>query len=950
MNPCPSLERLWQFLADQVAGPDAEILENHVQGCCHCQDELERITQENGLGQARQEDLFPCEDHSPMDGSHAFLRWLEQNPPGTAGLAFRDFKVEPTLNPRTPSSQRAAAAGAIPGYEILDELGRGGMGVVYRARQKNPNRLVALKTVLAGANAGAEMLARFQTEINAAAQLQHPNIVQIFEVGEQDGRPFFSMELAPGGTLAQKLRGIPFPVRPSAQLVETLARAIHHAHQHGIVHRDLKPANILLVSGGVVSGELSGETPLTTQDSPLTTPKITDFGLAKILTDQRAVSGLPGQTQSGAIMGTPSYMSPEQASGRTKAIGPAADIYALGAILYEMLTGRPPFRAESSLETLQQVLSQDPVPPRLWQPKVPHDLETVCLKCLEKEPRQRYADAEALAEDLRRFLAGEPVWARRTPLWERAWKWAHRRPVAAASLAISSLAVAFLLAGWMLFTVQLQAARDRADENATRFQQQKEEAEKQWHRAETNYARALQAVDELLTRVGESRLTSVPEMDRVRQDLLQEALRHCQAFLRESDSPDPHIRRETGLAYQRTARIKSLLGEREQACEDLRQAVALQKQLVNEFGDQALYRQDLAKSHHNLGIYGRNDTQAEEAYRQALDLKEQLVREEEQIAEHRASLAKTLVALGILYRRTNRTDSAEKTYRRAIELQERLTQEQPQESEHQDQLANTYYNLGILYRQTARLEEACQVWSRALALREELVKRHSQVLAFQRNLANSYNVLAVGHQESGRMALAAETYLKAVALNERLARDHPAIPDYQWSLAVNHANLGRLYLAFNEPGPALAASEKALGILKPLVHNYPRTAEYRYELAKTYVALAETCIQEDQPSRGQLHLREAQGLLEPLHRDYPNQLEYAIDLGVCYHNLGRALHKDGRPAEAVTWCDRALLLAQEVLTHNADYAKARMLRNQILQDRARSLEQLKDSAENRSKK
>jgi serine/threonine protein kinase len=944
MSWCPSVEQLRQFLTDQVLGREAEILENHVQACSRCQDELERMTQAHGWGQALQQNLLAAADHGRVDGSQAFLRRLEQSPPGTGGVSCGDQQGQPTLSAAMPSARGVIGPGPIRGYEILEELGRGGMGVVYRARQKNAHRLVALKTVLAGVYADSEMLARFHTEIDAAAQLQHPNIVQIFEVGEQDGRPFFSMELVPGGTLAEKLQGTPFPVRLSAELVETLARAIHHAHQHGIIHRDLKPANILLQrdEGGGMRDE--SETSSSVIPHP-SFPKISDFGLAKILT----VSSLPGQTQSGAVLGTPSYMSPEQASGRTKAIGPAVDIYALGAILYEMLTGRPPFRAESSLETLQQVLSQDPVPPRLWQPKVPRDLETVCLKCLEKEPRKRYADAEALAEDLRRFQAGEPVWARPARLWERALKWAGRRPVAAASLAISSLAGACLLASWMMFTVQLRAARDRADENATRFQQQKEEAEKQWHRAETNYARALQAVDELLTRVGESRLAGVPEMDRVRQELLQESLRHCQAFLQERDSPDPYIRRETGLAYQRTARIRTLLGEREQACEDLRQAVALQKQLVEEFGDQPLYRQDLAKSYHNLGVYGRNEMQAEETYRQALDLKEQLVREEEQIPEHRASLAKTLVALALLYRRTNRTDLAEKTYRRAIDLQEGLTREQPRESEHQDQLANTYYNLGILYRQTARLEEACQVWSRALALREELVKGHSQVLAFQRNLAHSYNVLAVGHQESGRMALAAEAYQRALALNDRLAREHPAIPDCQYQLAESHANLSRLYHALNQMGPAVAASERALGILKPLVHNYPRTAEYRYHLAKTYIDLAEACIQRDQPSRAQLHLAEAQGLLEALHRNYPNRPEYAIELGVCCHYLGRAMHKDGRPAEAVRWYDRALLLAQEVLTHNADYPQARLLKNEILGDRAKSLEQPKEPADKRSK-
>jgi serine/threonine-protein kinase len=272
---------------------------------------------------------------------------------------------------------------AIPGYEVLGELGRGGMGVVYRARQTRLNRLVALKMILAGSHAGEQDRRRFLREAEAVARLQHPNIVQIHEVGEADGHPFFSLELCPGGNLAGKLQGKPLPAREAARLVETLAWAVQAAHEAGLVHRDLKPANVLLAADG--------------------TPKITDFGLAKKL------DGGAGLTASGAILGTPSYMAPEQAGNRTKAVGPAADVYALGAILYECLTGRPPFQAADALDTVLRVVSEEPAPPRRLNPACPRDLETVCLKCLRKEPAQRYASARALAEDLQRFGRGEPV-------------------------------------------------------------------------------------------------------------------------------------------------------------------------------------------------------------------------------------------------------------------------------------------------------------------------------------------------------------------------------------------------------------------------------------------------------------------------------------------------------------------------------------------------------------
>jgi serine/threonine-protein kinase len=260
------------------------------------------------------------------------------------------------------------------------------MGVVYQARHIKLNRVVALKMILAGGHAGEDELARFKTEADAVARLQHPHIVQIYEVGQQGGLPFSALEYCPGGSLEAKLRGTPLPARDATRLVEVLARAMDAAHQKGIVHRDLKPANILLTPDG--------------------TPKVSDFGLAKKL-DASA-----GPTASGAIMGTPSYMAPEQAGGQSKVVGPPADVYALGAVLYECLTGRPPFKAATPLDTMLQVLSEEPVPPRLLQPGVPRDLETICLKCLEKEPAKRYRSAAALADDLGRYQNGESIQAR----------------------------------------------------------------------------------------------------------------------------------------------------------------------------------------------------------------------------------------------------------------------------------------------------------------------------------------------------------------------------------------------------------------------------------------------------------------------------------------------------------------------------------------------------------
>jgi tRNA A-37 threonylcarbamoyl transferase component Bud32 len=316
--------------------------------------------------------------------------------------------------------QAAEEAVRVPGYEILGELGRGGMGVVYKARQVRLNRLVALKMILAGKQAGPKELLRFQAEAEAVARLQHPHIVQVYEVGEHAGRPFIALEFCPGGSLAERFQGQPQMARTAAELVRTLAGAVQHAHGHGIIHRDLKPANVLLA-----------------EDDTL---KISDFGLAKQLDTSVAM------TQSGAIVGTPSYMAPEQTAGRTQKIGPATDVYALGAILYEALTGRPPFRAATPMDTLEQVRSQEPVAVRQLQPHMPRDLETICHKCLQKEPAKRYGSAAALADDLGRFLAGEPILARPVGHIERLGRWCKRNPVVA-SLTVAVFVLLATVAG-----------------------------------------------------------------------------------------------------------------------------------------------------------------------------------------------------------------------------------------------------------------------------------------------------------------------------------------------------------------------------------------------------------------------------------------------------------------------------------------------------------------------
>jgi serine/threonine protein kinase/WD40 repeat protein len=355
-----------------------------------------------------------------------------------------DQAFEATHGPSDHTRIDELVAPTVPGYELHGEVGRGGMGVVYKARQLDLNRIVALKMVLAGSHAGSIDLVRFHAEAEVAANLQHPNIVQVHAVGRHAGLPYLSLEYVEGGTLSQRLNGVPQKPQAAVALIEILARAVQHAHDHGIVHRDIKPSNILMTADGK--------------------PKIADFGLAK-----RVECGT-GMTQTGAILGTPSYMAPEQAESK-KDIGPAADIYALGAILYEMLTGRPPFQALTPVDTIMQVIVDEPVPPRRLQPKLSRDLETICLKCLQKKPSQRYLSAQALADDLSRFQDGRPILARPVSKFERARRWCRRNPVVAglsAACTVGVVVAAILLSQERTKTIDNLHRAESAEQDLTR--------------------------------------------------------------------------------------------------------------------------------------------------------------------------------------------------------------------------------------------------------------------------------------------------------------------------------------------------------------------------------------------------------------------------------------------------------------------------------------------------
>jgi serine/threonine-protein kinase len=454
----------------------------------------------------------------------------------------------PTLGADAPAPWHPGAGlPQVPGYEVEAVLGRGGMGIVYKARDLRLGRRVALKMLLAGAYAGSEERERFLREAEAVAGLRHANIVQVHGAGDHDGRPYFTMEYVECGSLAQRLLGTPQPARQAAVLLATLAEAVQVAHQGGIVHRDLKPANILLTADG--------------------TPKIADFGLA------RHFDRGPALTRSGARVGTPSYMAPEQAVGQARAIGPAADIYALGALLYEMLTGRPPFRGETVAETERQVIAEEPVAPSRLSPKVPRDLETICLKCLHKDPQRRYATAAALAEDLHRFQRAEPIAARPAGLLERAGKRVRRHPTSSALLAASLLFVMMLVGGGLWLVVQQAHRRDAVEADLKELAGLQDSA--RWAEARAALERAEARLDgggpdDLRRRLGQARrdLDLVIQLDAIRLrratsgELVfykAQADRDYQAAFREAGLGRPHDRPASVAAAVKASAVRGAL-------------------------------------------------------------------------------------------------------------------------------------------------------------------------------------------------------------------------------------------------------------------------------------------------------------------------------------------------------------------------------------------------------
>jgi tetratricopeptide (TPR) repeat protein/tRNA A-37 threonylcarbamoyl transferase component Bud32 len=667
------------------------------------------------------------------------------------------------------TSAPSAVQPAIPGYEIVGELGRGGMGVVYKARQLRLNRVVALKMVLAGNHASAEAAIRFMGEAEAVARLHHPNVVQVHAFGDHEGRPYLEMEYVPGGSLADRVDGTPWPAYEAARLVETLAWAIHTVHRLGIVHRDLKPANILLTPDG--------------------TPKVADFGLAKWLDVE---SGL---TRTDHVLGTPSYMAPEQTGGGSASIGPTADVYALGAILYELLTGRPPFRAATALETLEQVKSVEPVAPARLRPDLSRDLETVCLKCLQKEPARRYPSAAELAEDLRRFGVGEPIKARPVGVVERAWRWCQREPALAALVAALIVGLLEAATQWWRaekHLVELGQKSAVIESNLLNERQARASEQEARVRAQERFQLGMEAVDGYSALASEDVLLTDQRLGGLRKRLLDTALKFYTELQKSLEAdPTPQAREQLAEAYAQVGKLHDVVWSRDEAVADFRRALEIREALAAASPPNERQKVALIQVYLRIGRAMREIGRLSEALRlfeRALAIEEALARDHPTNDSYKEELALCLQNLGGVQLKSDLPDEAIRSYERALAIREALARDDPASPSSQGDLAWCQHQLGMALEAVGRTEEASRRVTQAVAAFEDLVRADPASDLYRERLAACLTDLANLQRRAGAPA-ARQSFERVVAIREALARDHPTSYHFQIDLTAIYPNL-----------------------------------------------------------------------------------------------------------------------------------------------------------------
>jgi serine/threonine protein kinase/Flp pilus assembly protein TadD len=810
----------------------------------------------------------------------------------------------------------AAVTHCLGDYRLLREVGRGGMGVVYEAEQISLGRRVALKVLPFAAALDGKQLQRFKHEAQAAAHLHHTNIVPVFAVGYERGVHYYAMQFIDGQTVAdviaqlRQLGGLavtepggrpgwlsqapvvrqpacadgstevspqgalstqrpalnPGYFRTAARLGVQAAEALEHAHEQGIVHRDVKPANLLVDAKGHLW--------------------VTDFGLAQFQGDARL-------TQTGDLLGTLRYMSPEQALARHRLVDHRTDIYSLGVTLYELLTLEPAFRGTDRQEILRQIAFEEPRPVRRLNKAVPADLETVVRKAMAKEPEERYATAQELADDLRRFLDDKPVRARKPTLWQLAAKWSRRHK----GLVRSAVAALVLLVVGLGSCLLLIWGEKRRTEEALAHSRE-------------NQAQAEKAVNDFYTEVAEQWLENEPRSQTVQRQFLEKALAHYQGFLRQNNA-DPRLRQETGRAYLRVGNIQQKLGQGEQAAEAYDQAIRIFAKLAREFPRVDQHRRDLASCHNSRAIllmHAGQPTRAEEAYRWARDLLEQVVADAPDDAAAQDQLAAYHTNLAILLMDAGRYRDAEEGLKQAFKLRVRGLVRLPDSPTHRYGLAVTLSGQGLLYWQTGRLAQARQAWVQALELDRKLVRDNPGQRRYRDSLTKSYDHLAALCTATGQMQEARRLWEHARTLHQKLADDFPNVVDYQIELASTHYNLAGVLREAGEIPEAEQAYRQALDLLERLAQKAQpqHAARFRRQQATGFNNLGNLLKDVGRLEEAEQRYRQALALLETEPDTYGKAPAYRDDLTIYLNNLGYLCYLTGRHEEAEALYRRAV--------------------------------------------
>lgn len=736
--------------------------------------------------------------------------------------------------PPTAGAARAPAR-RFGNYDLVDTIAKGGMGIVYKAKHIKLNRIVALKMILSGKFADDFEVQRFYLEAEAAAKLRHPNIVGIHDIGECEGQHYFSMDYIEGKSLADLLKDQALAPKHAAQLLQTIASAMHYAHTEGVVHRDLKPSNVLLDAAGA--------------------PLITDFGLAK------QVQGGGGQSQmtmAGTVVGTPSYMPPEQAAGRIEQVNIRSDVYSLGAILYELLSGRPPFRGAGVMETLKQVLENEPVALRVLSPAIPRDLETICHKCLQKEPEKRYATAKELADELGRFLRGEPILAQPISPLARGWRWCKRNPVVATTSAAALLGLVLALGATTVGYIQVSAAL--AESEVSRRQ-------------------AMAAVDDLFTQVSENTLLNKPGLQPLRKELLGRALSYYQRFL-EQRKGDPRVQDELASAHFRIGLITEAIESTDQALPLYETARSMQEKLVQATPNQPARLEAYGSTLNALGTALATKKQHEEAqkiYATAAEVRTKLTKLEPSNSEYQRLLANTYMNFGVSLRGSGDRAGARQQFVRAQEIRQAALKRDPDNSKLHRDLGKGNYGLANLARQEGNMADARTQFIAAAEEFEFVVERDAADLENRRLLSVCYRLLGdLASMED--VAAARSWYEKAHAQLKPLAEQNPEVVDYQAELAGLELNRGYLDGDDGKSEAAIVAFSEAARILAPLGEAASALPRHRRDLAMARRALGSEQVHAGLKDVGLANLRRAREELKKLTREFPNDADFPQQL------------------------------------------------------------------------